>query len=194
MAIAEKSQLRKEFLAARNAIDSAVRTKHSAMIRQRLFGHATWRAAEYVLCYVSFGSEVETHTILQEALRFKKRVVVPIHDSTHATLLSEIKRFGELGAAHRGVLQVQTEFIKLVDPVKIDLALLPGLAFDKKGGRLGFGGGYFDKLLPQMVKAKRVALAYDSQISANALPLENHDMLMDLVISEKAILDTGRGK
>src|SRR5260221_8373220 len=120
MATATKADLRKELLIKRNALDPAERARHSSLIRQRIFQHPAWKNAETVLCYVSFGSEVETHTLIQEALRFKKRVVVPLHDpANHDTPLSELHRFSELTSNHRGVLQVQAEFCRLVDPARL---------------------------------------------------------------------------
>ena len=110
MAQPTKAELRKEFLAKRNALDAADRAKHSSLIRQRIFQHPAWKNAETLLCYVSFSSEVDTHLLIQEALRYKKRVIVPLHDPvSRETPLSELSRFSELGPNHRGVLQVKPE-------------------------------------------------------------------------------------
>jgi 5-formyltetrahydrofolate cyclo-ligase len=194
MALPDKTRLRKEYLAKRDALAAEERSRHSSLIRQRVFGHPSWRNASTILCYVSFGSEVETHTLIQEALRFKKRVVVPLHDPAnhHDTLLSELRRFGELGPSHRGVLQVQPEFRRLMAPADIELALVPGIAFDRQGGRLGFGGGYFDRLLPKMPKAFRLGLSFDAQIAQDPLPHESHDERLDAIITEKEVLETRR--
>src|SRR5258708_622149 len=190
MAPTTKAEFRKEFLTQRNSLDPAARARNSSLIRQRVFQHPIWRTSSTVLCYVSFGSEVETHLLIQEALRFKKRVIVPLHDSTSKdTPLSRLDRFGELGPSHRGVLQVQPEFRRPVDPKAVELALVPGIVFDRQGGRIGFGGGYFDRLLPAMPKAFRLALAFTLQISAVPLPLEHFDMRMDTVVTEKETLD-----
>src|SRR4051812_37065386 len=111
MAQPTKADLRKEFLKRRDAIIPAERARASSLIRQKVFQHPKWRSSSTVLCYVSFGSEVETHALIQEALRFKKRVIVPLHEASNdETPLSELQRFGELGTSHRGILQVQPEF------------------------------------------------------------------------------------
>lgn len=185
METATKADIRKEFLSARDAMGVEERSRTSALIRQRIFQHPKWRAAATVLFYVSFGSEVETHALITEALRFKKRVLVPLHDAaTKDTPLSELKRFGDLGTTHRGVLQVLPEFRRPVDPSAVELALIPGIAFDRQGGRIGFGGGYFDRLLPKMPNAFRMALAYAAQVSRTALPLESHDIRMQTIATE----------
>ncbi len=98
MATTTKADLRKELLIRRNALDNSQRLKHSSLIRQRIFQHPAWKNAETLLCYVSFGSEVETHMLIQEALRFKKKVIVPLHDpANHSTLLSRARAFQRLG-------------------------------------------------------------------------------------------------
>jgi len=189
MAQSTKAELRKEFLKKREAIDPADRARASSLIRQRVLQHPKWRTAGTVLFYVSFGSEVETHTLIQEALRFKKCVVVPLHDAVcKETPLSQLKRFGELGASHRGVLQVMPEFRCAADPADVQLALIPGIVFDRQGGRIGFGGGYFDRLLPKMPKAFRMALAFSAQLSGSPLPLESHDIRMHALVTEKEVI------
>ena len=186
-----KVELRKEFLTKRDALDPIQRGRSSSLIRQRVFEHPAWKSAQTILCYVSFGSEVETHPLIQEALRFKKRLVVPLHDpSNHDTLLSELKRFNDLGPNHRGVLQVKPECHQLYDPSRIDLAIVPGIVFDKQGGRIGFGGGYFDKLLPKMPRAFRLGTCYSAQLSATPLPLERHDVRLQAILTESAVIDT----
>jgi 5-formyltetrahydrofolate cyclo-ligase len=193
MAQQTKIELRKEFLKKRDALDPAERARASSLIRQRIIQHPRWRAAETVLFYVSFGSEVETHTLLQEALRFKKRVLVPLHDATSKeTPLSELRRFGELGTSHRGVLQVMPEYRHLAEPTTIELALIPGIVFDREGGRIGFGGGYFDRLLPKMPSAYRMALAFSAQLAPAPLPLENFDVRMQSLVTEKECLEMSK--
>jgi 5-formyltetrahydrofolate cyclo-ligase len=187
-----KVELRKEFLAKRNALDAAARTRDSSLIRQRVFQHSAWKNAEILLCYVSFNSEVETHLLIQEALRFKKRIVVPLHDPvSKETPLSELRFFRDLGPDHRGVLQVKPECRSLIDPANITLALIPGIVFDTQGGRIGFGGGYFDRLLPLMPKTFRLGLGFSAQISTVPLPLESYDVRLHAIITEKNVIPCG---
>jgi 5-formyltetrahydrofolate cyclo-ligase len=191
MAPPTKIELRKEFLKKRDALDLAERTHSSSLIRQRIIQHPKWRAAGTILFYVSFGSEVETHTLLQEALRFKKRVFVPLHEAgSKETPLSELRRFNELGTSHRGILQVLPEFRRAADPAAVSLALIPGIVFDRQGARIGFGGGYFDRLLPKMPAAYRMGLAFSVQISSAPLPLETFDIRMQCLVTEKECLET----
>ena len=167
----------------------AERARASALIRQRIFQHPIWRSSTRLLCYVSFGSEVDTHALIHEALRFKKKVAVPLHDAaSKETLLCRLEQFSQLGPAHRGVMQVRPECHRLVDPSTIELAIIPGIAFDERGGRIGFGGGYFDRLLPKMPNAFRLAPAFSAQIATSPMPLENFDARMQALATEAELL------
>ena len=190
MAQPTKADLREEFLAKRNALDPGERKRWSSLIRQRIFEHAAWKNASTVLCYVSFGTEVETHTLIQEALRFKKRVFVPLYKPhSTETLISELRRFGELAPGPKpNVLEPASEFIRLADPTEVELALVPGTVFDREGGRLGFGGGHFDRLMARMPKAVRIGIGFSVQISSTPLPLESYDVRLHAIITEKEIL------
>ena len=73
-------------------------------------------------------------------------------------------------------------------PAQVELALIPGIAFDRQGGRLGLAGGYFDRLLSRMPKASRLALAFSAQVSETPFPLESHDARVHAIATEKEIL------
>jgi 5-formyltetrahydrofolate cyclo-ligase len=188
MASQEKIDLRKAFVAQRDALDSLARKRASSMIRQRLFQHPAWRDAEHILCYVSFRSEVETHPLIQEGIRFKKRMHVPLFHpiEPNRTSIAALKRWGDLQEdEHSGILEPRPDARVVADPTKIQLVLIPGAVFDRQGGRIGFGGGYFDRLLAGMPQAKRIGLAYSGQLSVEALPREPHDVLMHSILTEK---------
>jgi len=191
MAQPTKADIRKEFLAKRDALDPAERKRSSSLIRQRVFQHPAWKNASTLLCYVSFGSEVDTHSLIQEALRFKKKVFVPLYDPhSTETRLSELRRFGELVPGPKPeVLEPAPEFIRPADPAQVELALVPGAAFDVQGGRLGFGRGYFDRLLAKTPKAIRIGLGFSAQISTIPLPLESYDVRLHAIITENETLN-----
>lgn len=191
MAKPTKTDLRKEFLAKREGISDEDRKRFNSLIRQRLFQHPVWKNAATVLVYVSFGSEVDTHLLIQEALRFKKRVIIPLFDpAMSAPALSELQRFSELTPASGGkMLTHHSDFRRPFEPAGLELALVPGIAFDRSGGRIGFGGGYFDRLLPQAPKAIRVALAFSIQVSPTTLPLEVHDVKMNFILTDTAAIE-----
>lgn len=185
-----KAELRKKFVQKRNALTAVERTRDSALIRHRIFSHPHWPDVHTILMYVSFRSEVETGKLIQETLAQSKRVVVPVVDPKRKELdLSELNALGDLapGAFH-GILEPASFLRKSVIPMEIEWVLVPGLAFDRQGGRLGLGGGYFDKLLENMPEARRIGLAYSSQISAKPLPMQAHDVRMHEIITEKEVI------
>ena len=190
MSIPEKVELKNKFLAVRDAQDVSTWLRGSSMIRQRIFQSAAWKEADQILCYVSFGTEVDTQAMLKEATRYKKRLVVPIFDPRRPRRveLSELKRFSDLvPGKNPDILEPRGQGQVKVDPATVDLALIPGIAFDRQGGRLGYGSGYFDTLLALMPNAQRWGLCFESQISETPLPHEAHDIRMNVLVTEKAI-------
>ena len=185
-----KSDLRKKFLQKRNRLTPVARARDSAMIRHRIFSHPHWQDVHTLLLYVSFGSEVETKKLIQEALAQRKRVVVPVIDPKRKELdLSELTALGDLApGAYHDILEPASFLRKPVIPMEVEWILVPGVAFDRNGGRLGMGGGYYDKLLETIPNARRVGLAFSVQISGKPLPLSKHDVHMHEVITEKEVI------
>ena len=140
------------------------------------------------MCYVSFRSEVETHALIQEGIRFKKKMHVPIFHpiEPNRTSIALLKRWGDLAEdEHTGILEPRPDARIWAQLKDIQLVLVPAIVFDRQGGRIGFGGGYFDRLLSRMPQAKRIGLAYADQVTADPLPREPHDILMHSIITEK---------
>ncbi|MFA5974843.1 MAG: 5-formyltetrahydrofolate cyclo-ligase [Elusimicrobiota bacterium] len=192
MGISTKTEIRARYIEKRNQLAPAVREQESAQIRECILQHPAWKEAGTLLLYVSCGSEVATHRLITEALEQKKRVIVPLISSDkNETLVSELYRFSELfPGPFKKVLEPGPAFRKLVDPSEVELALVPGVVFDKRGGRIGFGGGYFDRLLPKMPQAPRWGLAFSIQIYPAPLPKEAHDMRMHVLITEQGLMET----
>lgn len=149
--------------------------------------------ATRVMIYVSFSSEVETRSLIEEAFMRKKTVLVPVTDpDTKAVVLSPLKSLADLAPGHfKGIHEPSIEKREGVDPATVEVAFLPGSVFDRKGGRIGMGGGHFDRLLPKLTNATRIALAFSSQLYKNMLPLEAHDVRMHLIVTENKTLVTG---
>jgi 5-formyltetrahydrofolate cyclo-ligase len=183
----DKDTLRTEFLQKRDAISETDRARDSALIRQRVLQSPEWQSARTLLLYASFRSEVDTHKLMQDALAQKKRLVLPIADRGKKEIgLSELQNYGDLApGAFPGIYEPAVKMRKRVDPSEIEVVLVPGIAFDRQGGRLGMGGGYFDKLLVEIPKARRIALAFSTQVHEGSLPLLDHDMPMHQIITEK---------
>jgi 5-formyltetrahydrofolate cyclo-ligase len=157
----------------------------------RIFDRLTllphYHAARSVLCYVSFRSEVSTHDFLARAQDDGKRVVVP-YCAERRLELFQIRGFGDLEPGTLGILEPKIELRELdecrVAVEAIDLFVIPGLAFDRRGGRLGYGKGYFDGLLKNArPDALLAAVAFECQMFEE-IPMLPHDVRVDAVITE----------
>lgn len=191
----DPKQMRKEILAARDRLSPEEITLKSTAIAANLLALDSVKKSRTIFLYVSFRSEVDTTGLLNTFLDQGKTVTVPI------TLLKE----NRLDAIH--ITEPATELVpgycdipeprqdictsRKVDPATIDLILLPGSVFDKRGGRFGYGGGYYDRFVSAIPAALRVGLAYDLQIVEKA-PLQAHDELLDLVVTEQQVIQGSR--
>ena len=148
-----------------------------------------YQAAKTVMWYVDAGSEVRTRHTLPEALTHSKRVIVPwCVVETNQLELFWLEDMSELVEGAYKILEPKEELrrlpTKLVQPEELDLVMVPGTAFDARGGRMGQGKGYYDRLLGRArPEAPLVALAFDCQIF-NEIPVAGHDVFMDVVLTE----------
>lgn len=179
-----REQARKNRIAQKNKddISRAICTKFMALL--------AYRAATTVMWYVDAGSEVRTRYTLPEALTHGQRVVVPwCVVETNQLELFHLEDMAELVEGAYKILEPKPELralpAKRVIPEELDLVMVPGTAFDLRGGRMGQGKGYYDRLLAQVrCDAPLVALAFDCQIF-DEIPVAPHDVFMDLVLTEQ---------
>lgn len=188
-ASAQKAALRRELSAARSAIPSAARARGALALAERLFAQAEFRAARRVFCCLSFGDELDTAPIVEQLLASGREVYVPrtgrgdpaIHVHRFPCAL-ETLGFG-LRQPRRGEPELAPEEIDAT----LDLALVAGVGFDRRGFRLGYGAGYFDRFLAGR-PFPALGLAFDEQIVA-ALPVEPHDVAMRAVLTPGARIE-----
>ncbi|WP_158265477.1 5-formyltetrahydrofolate cyclo-ligase [Blastopirellula marina] len=180
----QKQLLRQTHLAARNALED--RPRRSKRIWERLMEAEFLARAETILCYVSARSEVETHPLLVDLLVQGKRLVAPYCIDDERLGLFQLTKLAELESGRFGILEPRIELreSRKISPSAIDLAILPGAVFDLRGNRIGYGKGYFDRLLAELSpEAIRCGLGFECQITAE-VPTEPHDRPLDLLISE----------
>jgi len=189
-----KKELRKEILKKRDALTPEAVDRKSRAIHERLVGLRPWQEAGMIMLYASFGKEVKTGELLQQALREGKRVAVPYCLREGRQLIaSEVYRYPEdLRPGTWGILEPRKDTLRPVNPQAIDLCIVPGVAFDEGGNRLGYGAGYYDRFLPQLRPgALKIALAYDLQIVTTTYP-SPRDIPVDLIITESRIIEPVR--
>lgn len=178
-----KRKLREHVLAARSALGAAVRGDASAAITALLLADPEWRAARCVALFRSTDEEVDTTALIAAARAEGRRVVMPAVVGRHAPL--EFRDATDPGCAFArsrfGVLE-PTEEAPAVPLDAIDLFVVPGLAFDAAGGRVGYGGGFYDRTLAGLRKPT-VMVAFATQ-EVPHIPTQPHDVTMNRVATE----------
>jgi 5-formyltetrahydrofolate cyclo-ligase len=169
----------------------------SQAICETFAGLPEYRAARTVLCYIDVRTEVRTRQFLPIALAHGKRIVVP-YCVDDILQLYHLENMDELSVGMYKILEPKPELreqpAKKVDIREVDLIMVPGVAFDRRGARMGHGFGYYDKLLEHARSdAPLVALAFECQLFEE-IPTQAHDIFMDKIVTEQAIYSCrGRG-
>ncbi|RGS80316.1 5-formyltetrahydrofolate cyclo-ligase [Coprococcus sp. AF21-14LB] len=181
-----KAEKRKKYLYLRDTLSKDERRKKSKQICHTLCMLEEYRQAVNVFCYVSFRSEVETIALIDQILLDQKHLYVPRVFGREMCFF-EIHSRADLISGNFGILEpVLRQGIEEALPSEDSLMILPGVAFDTEGRRLGYGGGYYDRYLEHVSGCKRIGLAYERQI-ADVLPQEVSDIAADMVITEKQV-------
>lgn len=162
----------------------------SERVIARLAGREAYRLAGCIACYVSVRNEVHTHSLIDFARVSGKRVAVPVALPNRMLVHREIRSLAELKPSTLGLLEPSGETSRVVPPEAFDVIVVPGLAFDRAGNRIGFGAGYYDRFL-SLTPAIKIGLAFDFQLF-DRLPADDRDVAMDLVITESEIHTTGK--
>jgi len=181
-----KSKIREKFLEKRNLLSKEDIIKKSLEIKKKMFSLSEFNNANTILFYVSKDSEVYTYGMIRELLNKKNKKTVVPKVKKENLVLSLLCNFNELEKGAFNVLEPKPECIRIINPTKIEVALIPGIAFDLRGHRVGYGKGYYDRLLKK-TKALKIGLAFEEQIIDN-LPNEYEDVAMDLIVTDKRII------
>ena len=187
---AAKIQIRDEIAHTISALSESEINEKIAAVESRLFAFANFLESKIALLYLSGNLEVQTDSIIQKAHSYNKIVVLPAFDPENYQMkLMKVDAFGqELIPGPRGVLEPDASKCKVVPMDRIDIAIMPGLAFDEKGGRIGMGTGYYDRLVPRLdITTRKVALTFEEQIIPQ-VPMESHDKHVDIIITDKRII------
>ena len=185
----EKKKMREAILALRDAMPPVVRADASRAIIEKICGLSAYQHAGTVLVYSGFGSEIETQILIEQIIADGKIAVLPRVDRVAQSLiLHSVKGPGELVASKWGIREPPAE-APTVSASGIEFILMPGVAFDRTGNRLGYGRGYYDKLLTSVDPAlARVAGAFSCQIVVK-VPVGSHDQKIDTIITENEIIN-----
>ncbi|MBR1558646.1 MAG: 5-formyltetrahydrofolate cyclo-ligase [Clostridia bacterium] len=176
----DKKALRREIGAKKSALSAEEVGRRSAILAEKLFEAEQYRDCRSLYAYLSFNEEVRTDPIIERAWADGKRVAVPKVVGKEMVFIW-IDSFDALGPGYYGITEPVND-----GPVADDqtaLVLMPGLAFDPEGHRVGYGGGFYDRFLENEPDHPLVALCYDFQMYDH-LDVESHDVPVDLVITD----------
>ena len=183
MVVESKDAIRKRLLRLRRTIDEEERLKLSEKIKKKLFDLPEYRGAEVIMFYMAHDKEVETREMIAESLGSKK-VLLPKVDIKEGKIIPvEIKNLDDVEKGAFGIYEPRG---KEEYSGKIDMVIVPGIAFDLRGYRIGYGKGFYDRFLKD-VSSLKVGLAFDFQVVGRIIEDVN-DVPVDIVITERRII------
>lgn len=191
--ILNKEYLRRNILNIRKNIEDNKRLQKSERIVSKLMSLKEYNNSKNIMCYIDFKGEVITRDIINENINRNNTICIPVvksaQDGSKYIIASVVKNIeSELCKGCFGIMEPKSEYIRLLDPQEIDMAIIPGVVFDEKRNRIGFGAGLYDRFLKNVRNdCVKVGLAYEFQIVPD-VPVNEFDIPMDIIITEERII------
>jgi 5-formyltetrahydrofolate cyclo-ligase len=186
----KKQEIRDEMIQKISDLGDKPLAAKSKAIEERLFEFANFLEARIVLLYDAAKGEVDTREIIKRSFMYNKIMVLPAFDPEFkkTTLMKVDDPDKDLIQGPRGNLEPDPQRCKVVPLDCLDIAIIPGLAMDEKGGRIGLGNGYYDRLIPELpITTRKVGLIFEDQI-VSMTPMESHDKHVDIVVTDERII------
>jgi 5-formyltetrahydrofolate cyclo-ligase len=194
----DRTTLRRRILAVRDRISLDSLEERSLAVTARVLDLPVLKMSPVVFVYMHFRSEVRTGTLIRALLALGSTVcvpqTVPVQSRLQAIRISNPDQ--EVAPGFRGIPEPLPRLLAsaVVAPRDINAVIVPGAVFDREGGRLGYGGGYYDRFLGlEAREAVRIALSFELQL-VKKVPMEPHDQYMDFVVTEKEVFVCGRNR
>ncbi len=159
-------------------------------IIHKLFTFANFMEAELAFLYAPMNNGISTESIIKKALQIEKLVALPVFtDAKNAINLYKINNYTkDLVTSTNDTLEPNIERCKKISLEEVDIALIPGLAFDDKGGRIGFGNNFYNKLITKLPETcRKVSIAYEEQI-VDQIQMESRKFTVDIIITDKRVI------
>ena len=181
----DKETIRQKFLSKRRGLSKLFVKGRSNLIAQKLLGQNVILGKNRISAYLAINNEVDTNELIDKLIEKGSTILIPAYFEQDCQYhLTQFENWRDLEQGPQGIWQPSNA--KPIDPKNLEVSILPGIAFSKKGVRLGYGKGIFDKLLYRS-KALKIGLAYDFQI-IDEVPQEKHDLVMDVVVTEERVI------
>ena len=182
----DKKEIRREVIAKRDLLKN--KSALDKKIEEKLRNNEIYKNSKNIFIYLGFGSEINTIKYVEDFLNEGKKIIIPYTDMKNKVMYGiEINTLYGLEKNKFGILE-PTDISEIFNKEDIDLIIMPGVAFDKFGNGIGYGGGYYDKYISRKnIKCPKIALAYDLQI-IDKIQCEEHDIKADGIISNKEFI------
>lgn len=193
----DKKILRKEVLEKRNNLDFNKKEEMDKEILKKFYETQYYKKAKKIFIYISYSSEINTKEIINKALKDNKKIYIPRTEfKTRHMDAVEITSLDNLVESTYGILEPSKE-APYIEPNELDLIVVPGVAFDRNGGRMGYGAGFYDRYFKKIKKENikkivKLALAYEIQM-LNEVPMNEQDVPVDYIITENEFIYASDG-
>lgn len=181
-----KQNLRQEMRQRKKTYGSEQLRRMSQPIIEALLAHPRLMSAHTILLYASLADEVNTHELINTLLQQGKTLLLPVVVDDHTMKICRYTHDTNVGHGSFGIMEPQAD--AFTDYDQIDLILVPGMAFDRHGHRLGRGKGYYDRFLSQAKDCYKIGVCFPFQL-VDEVPTDEHDVRMDEIITQKCTED-----
>lgn len=182
-----KQELRKNILAVRRSMSKEVVAAGSSRLAEHICTWPVYQAAKNIMLYLAMPDEPHLDKVISHALAAGKTLCVPFMHETRGLMdAAVIKNLDDLVIGQFNLLTPNPATLKLLEPSELDLIIVPGVAFDRAGRRLGMGAGYYDRFLPKATKAGLIGAAWAAQI-LEKVPTDEHDRPVNYLVTEEGI-------
>lgn len=179
-----KNGLRRQYGAVRGEISPQDRQRYDRKITRTVMALMSYKAAECILCYASMGSEIDTRALMEEALRQEKRLALPVTRRDKTITFHYVTDLGALAPGRYSIPEPDGAG-EMFDGRERSVCIVPGIAFDREGYRLGYGGGYYDRFLHGYGGIK-IGVCYHALLVRH-LPRGQYDISVDMIVTEKGV-------
>lgn len=188
-----KDCIRNEILLRRDSLSEDEILSKSGSIFSKLVSSEKFENSRFIMVYSDFRKEVSTRCFIEECIASGKRVALPLvyNDGPQsrglwACEIADMEK--ELEVGKYGILEPKKQEAKIVNPLLLDMVIVPGVVFGLNRFRIGYGAGYYDRFLCNVSKAcLKVGVAFEIQV-VESVPAEEHDIPLDMIITEERII------
>jgi 5-formyltetrahydrofolate cyclo-ligase len=187
----DKKLLRKKIQSVRDRLSEAESAEKSRIITGKFLDSDEYKKATNILLYFPFRSEIDTTLVIKEALEEGKRIILPKVKEKTLKLYFVTDPSTQLKKGSYEIMEPIDSVCLPAEPGQIELAVIPGVCFDKNLNRMGYGGGFYDRIIPLIPEnAKKIALCFDLQM-VEEVPVSGYDKKIDRIITESAVYGPG---